>query len=140
MWHALLRMMPFFPMLAGAGDILWVDKGCWLMIFSLKLNIYIHTSTMDYNWLGIGIRIGFLASNSMYYIREQLISSTSNKLNQLVANLCNARDSFKSNVNTFKFKHLSNFNYWKLNWLLYKMKHVILWSNIKNQINTNIMK
>ena len=43
------------------------------------LYIY-HTSTVDYNWLGIGIRIGFLASSSMYYIREQFISSTYNKI------------------------------------------------------------
>ena len=34
---------------------------------------------MDYNLLGIGIRIGFPASNSMDYIREQFITSTSNK-------------------------------------------------------------
>ena len=30
---------------------------------------------------------------------------------KLVANPCDARDSFKSNVNMFKFKHFSNFNY-----------------------------
>ena len=35
----------------------------------------------------------------------------------LVANLCDALDCFKSNVNMFRFKHFSNFNYWKLNWL-----------------------
>ena len=69
--------------MAGAGVILWVDKGCWLMIFSIKLNICITGfGTMDYNWLGIGIRIGFRASSSMNYIREQYISSTSNKFNQ----------------------------------------------------------
>ena len=53
------------------------------MIFSIKLNICITGfGTMDYNWLGIGIRIGFRASSSMNYIREQYISSTSNKFNQ----------------------------------------------------------
>ena len=30
---------------------------------------------------------------------------------KLVANPCNACDCFKSNVNMFKFKHFSNFNY-----------------------------
>ena len=29
----------------------------------------------------------------------------------LVANPCDAQDSFKSNVNMFRFKHFSNFNY-----------------------------
>ena len=57
------------------------DKGCWLAIFYLELNICI-TSTMDYNWIGIGIRIGFPASSSIDYIREQFITSTSNKFNQ----------------------------------------------------------
>ena len=57
------------------------DKGCWLTIFYLELNICI-TSTMDYNWIGIGIRIGFPASSSIDYIREQFITSTSNEFNQ----------------------------------------------------------
>ena len=60
------------------GAFFEFDKGCWLTIFHLELNICI-TVTMDYNWLGIGIRIGFQASNSMDYIREQFITSTSNK-------------------------------------------------------------
>ena len=60
------------------GAFFEFDKGCWLTIFHLELNICI-TGTMDYNWLGIGIRIGFPTSNSMDYIREQFITSTSNK-------------------------------------------------------------
>ena len=47
----------------------------------------------------------------------------------LAANSCNACDCFKSNANMFKFEHFSNYNYRKLYWLQYKMKHVLIKKN-----------